>query len=94
MSDPMMAASSIPLPTYQTMQGTRDPLPVSSPKLLDATAGAAAERSADAKQDDFQAYLDQSSITLVEKDRERRLDAADLIGQASVYRQPGIDVPV
>lgn len=90
MSDPMMATSSIPIPTYQTMQGTRDPLPVSSPKLAAATAQSRTE----AQQDDFKTYLDQSSITLLEKGRSRQLDAADMISQTGIYRQPGVDFPV
>ena len=39
--------------------------------------------------DAFKAYLDQTSITLIESDQTRRRDAADLIGEQSVYRQPG-----
>lgn len=94
MSDPMMAASSMPVPTYQTMQGTRDPLPVSSPKLIEKTATTRLDDDRQDAGEDFKAYLDQTSITLVEKDQRKRLDAADLISQTSIYQQPGANVPL
>lgn len=90
MADPMMAVSSIPLPTYQTMQGTRDPLPVSSPKLIETNAANQAEADRSAAGDAFKTYLDATSITMVEKVLKRQLDAADLISQGSIYGQPGV----
>ncbi len=89
MSDPIQATSSIPLPAYQTLQGTRDPLPVSSPRAIARQADATASARATEADDAFKAYLDQTSITLIESDQTRRRDAADLIGEQSVYRQPG-----
>lgn len=94
MSDPIQASSTIPLPTYQTLQGTRDPLPMTSPAAIEKDSDADVEaRQADEKAD-FKAYLDKTSITLLEKTRAQQLDAADLISQSSTYLQPGVNVPL
>lgn len=92
MSDPIQATSSIPLPAYQTLQGTSDPLPVSSPRAIERQADASATARTNEADDAFKAYLDQTSITLIERDQSRQRDAADLIGDQSVYRQPGINL--
>ncbi|WP_375453297.1 hypothetical protein [uncultured Methylobacterium sp.] len=90
MIDPTPFARSTPLPDHQTAQASRDPLPVSSPKAIAQNADVRTERSAVAQADAFQTYLDQTSITLVESTtKKRHLDAADLIGQQSVYVAPG-----
>jgi hypothetical protein len=93
MSDPIQSSSSIPLPSYQTLQGTRDPLPVTSPKAIERDAATRVEADRTDDMQAFQDYLDQGSITMVEDlNRKRQLDAADLIGRGSIYGQPGTSV--
>lgn len=92
MSDPIQATSSIPLPTYQTLQGTHDPLPVSSSRAIERQADAATSAQRVEAEDAFKAYLDQTSITLIESNHRHQRDAAELIGDQSVYRQPGVAV--
>ena len=94
MSDPMQATSSIPIPTYQTMQGTRDPLPVSSPRAMARDVQVETEARADKAGDAFKDYLDQTSITVLERRTGQQRDAADLISQGSTYLQPGINLPL
>lgn len=92
MSDPIQATSSIPIPIYQTLQGTRDPLPVSSSRAIEQKADAANSAQRSEADDGFKAYLERTSITLIESNQRKERDAADLIGEQSVYRQPGIAV--
>lgn len=94
MSDPIQATSSIPLPAYQTLRGAHDPLPVTGAKAIEQNATARAEQDRSEEGAAFKDYLDQTSITVVEKDRQQRRDAADLIAQTSIYLQPGTAVPL
>ena len=90
MADPIQASSSIPLPSYQTLKGGHDPLPVSSPRALDRSSTARAEDDAANTAGAFKDHLDQTSVTLVEKSKPRKeVDVVDLINSGSVYGQPG-----
>ena len=95
MADPIQSSSSIPLPSYQTLKGGQDPLPPSSPRALDKSSTARAKGDADAADSFKRDYLDQSSVTLVEKAKPKKeADAVDLIQQGSVYGQPGTTTTV
>lgn len=89
MTDALQASSSLPLPAYQTIQGSHDPLPPSSPQALSkALDTRSADNKADAV-DDFKSYLDQSSVTLLAKTETKpEVDTAALISQSSVYSTP------
>ncbi len=95
MPDPIQASSAMPLPSYQTLQGTRDPLPLSSPaelrKSADSRTGTDEARAADA----FKDYLDRTSITTVERQqRKPEADAVDMFLQNSAYGQAGVTTPI
>lgn len=89
MTDALQASSSLPLPAYQTIQGSHDPLPLSSPQALSKALDArSAGDQADAV-DDFKAYLDKTSVTLLAKTETKpEVDTAALISQSSVYSTP------
>lgn len=91
MMDQVQRTSVVPLPVYQTIEGSHDPLPVTSPRLQEQKASDRAEAGIAAQSDAFKDYLDQSSITVVEDvSKKRHPDAADLISRNSVYVGPGL----
>ena len=95
MVDPIQRSSSIPVPSFQTEQGTQDPLPVSSPREQKRVGDDIREQD---RQDDgaaFEDYLNDSSIMTLEKaKRGQNVDAAGEIESASVYSQPGHKTPI
>ena len=95
MPDPIQSSSSIPLPSYQTIQGSHDPLPVSSPRSLDRSAATRAADDGAVRADAFKSYLDQTSITVVERAKPKvQADVVDLINAGNVYAQPGTTMPL
>ena len=93
MIDQVQRTSTVPLPAYQTVAGSQDPLPITSPRLQEEKATDRAEAGMTAQSDAFKDYLDQSGITVLEDvSKKRHPDAADLIGQNSVYVAPGLVV--
>lgn len=93
MIDQVQRTSVVPLPAYQTIEGSHDPLPITSPRLQEQTASHRAEAGIAAQSDAFKDYLDQSSITVLEDaSKKRHPNAADLISQNSVYVVPGLVV--
>lgn len=93
--DPIQNSSSLPLPNYQTVQGSHNPLPVNGPEqatqdTLQATNTANANATSD-----FEAYLNASSITQIISDHANaEYDAAQAIRNSSVYKDPGQSTPV
>ena len=88
MPDPIQASSAMPLPSYQTLQGTS---PTEIRKSADSRTGTDESRAADA----FKDYLDRTSITTVERQQRRpEADAVDMFLQNSVYGQAGVTTPI
>jgi hypothetical protein len=63
MVDSIQASVSIPIPKYQTGEGTHDPLPTTSPAEIDRSDNARHDQTQQTKKDDFEHYLNQRSIT-------------------------------
>jgi len=95
MVDPIQRTSSVPVPQFQTEQGTQDPLPVNAPREQQRVGDDIRE---DDRQDDgaaFEDYLNDSSIMTLEKaKRGQNVDTAGEIESASVYSQPGQKTPL
>lgn len=89
MADPLQRVSSVPLPAFQTQHGKHDPLPVDSPETLERHHEAVEGRDDKEKNDQFEAYLNQSGVTTLEKDQGGgRFDPVSHITADSVYTQP------
>lgn len=93
--DPIQNSSTVPLPNYQTVQGSHNPLPVNGPEqsaqdTLQATNTANANATSS-----FEAYLNASSITqLISDQANSEYDTAQAIRNSSVYKDPGQSTPI
>lgn len=95
MVDSVQRASSVPVPQFQTEQGAQNPLPLEAPKEQNRLEDLAKSASQTGSSDRFEDYLNQSSITTLEKAQEKttRFDPAAEIAAASVYAQPNGKTP-
>ncbi|WP_378941120.1 hypothetical protein [Mesorhizobium sp. ANAO-SY3R2] len=89
MVDSVQRTSSLPVPDFVTARGTQSPLPLNSPaehrKVDDKVKSANTEAGADR----FEDYLNQASISTLEKaQRSAEFDPAGDIVANSVYTQP------
>lgn len=90
MVDPIQARSSIPLPRQQTGEAARDHLPINSRKDVETVAAGGVQAKQETQRDQFEDYLNQSSVTTLEKVQAgRHFDPVDEITANSVYAQPG-----
>jgi len=89
MVDSIQRSSSTPVPDFVTAKGTRDPLPLASPAeraKVDDKANLAKNQT---EQDKFEDYLNQSSISALEKAQtSNTFDPVNDIVANSVYTQP------
>ncbi len=94
MVESIQKTSSLPVPDFHTQKGAKDPLPLNAPneaRRRDDTVRDAAARD---RQDGFEAYLNETSITTLEKaQRGASFDTAAEIAAASVYK-PGGKSPI
>lgn len=89
MVDSVQRGNSVPVPPFQTEQGAHNPLPLNAPKELNRVDEAAGQADGDTQSDGFEAYLNQSSITTLEKNQaSNRFDPVKEIVAGSVYTQP------
>lgn len=89
MVDSVQRTSSVPVPDFVTAKGTQNPLPVTSPAERGKVDDKVKLANSQANQDNFEAYLNQSGITTL--DRERRSGEFDPVGDIvanSIYTQP------
>jgi|GEM_PF-5937371 len=85
MVDSIQSTSSIPVPVYQQVKGSLDPLPPDSKEMQ-------ARIDQDNK---FQDYLDQASISNLEANQQTtEYNVADDIQKKGVYKAPGESSPV
>lgn len=89
MADAIQRTSSIPVPDFVTAKGTQNPLPLTSPAERTKVDDKVTQANGETNQDKFEAYLNQSSISTLEKQQPgRTFDPADDIVANSVYSQP------
>jgi hypothetical protein len=89
MVDSIQASVSIPIPKYQTGEGTHDPLPTTSPAEIDRSDNARHDQTQQTKKDDFEHYLNQRSITnLAETTKSQSFDTVKDIEERGVYHHP------
>ncbi len=94
-STTMPAVSQTPLPRYQTIEATRDPLPVSSTRSLNETLEARGEQTAVSRNKDFEDYLNNTSIlTTTSTTRSIVFDPIQELERQSIYLQPGMRQPI
>lgn len=95
MVDPIQRTSSVPVPSFQTEQGTQDPLPVNSAREQQRVGD---DIRKDDKQDEtaaFEDYLNDTTILTLEKAKQgTTADPAGEIESGSVYSQPGQKSPI
>lgn len=90
MVDPIQRSSALPLPDFQTNQGTHNPVPLEAPREEQRLTEQVRGNDKDNATRDFADYLKDSSILTLEKAHEgKRYDPVDEITSASVYSQPG-----
>lgn len=89
MVDSVQRNSSIPVQPFHTEQGVHNPLPLNAPKELNRVDDAVKQADSDKQDDGFEDYLNQSSITTLEKNQaSNRFDPVSEIVAGSVYTQP------
>lgn len=89
------AISQTPLPRHQTIEATRDPLPVSSTRSLNETLEARGEQTAVTRNRDFEDYLNNTSITSTSTPtRTVAFDPIQELERQSIYIQPGMRQPI
>ena len=90
MVDAIQSRSSIPRPLAQTELGSQNRAAIDSPKDSRSEDASASEKRTASSADRFEDYLNQTSITTLEKaDRTTAFDPAAEITANSVYAQPG-----
>jgi hypothetical protein len=95
MSDPIQRSSSLPVPAYQTLQGSQNPAETSSPKSIQRADDTVVEAKEETRTGNFEDYLNQQSVTTLEKTIETTVfDTASAINKDGVYQQPGVNTPV
>lgn len=95
MIDSVQKTSTVPVPGYQTQQNNQDPAPVTSPDRISKDDDKRLAPSRDSKKDDFESYLEQSSIShLQENSKSSRHDTVADIKRNSVYGDPGQSTPI
>lgn len=90
MVDSIQRSSSNPLPRFQTEQGSQDPLPLNAPKETNRVAEEVKEADGERNQANFEDYLNQTSITTLEKAQQKTdtFDPVEDVVASSVYTQP------
>jgi hypothetical protein len=90
MVDPIQRTSALPLPDFQTNQGTHNPVPLEAPREQQRLTDQVRGNDKDNSSRNFEDYLNRSSITTLEKAHQGKpYDPVDEITSASVYSQPG-----
>ena len=95
MADPIQARSSIPVPVYQQVKGSLDPLPPESKEMQARIETNQGDKKVETQDDKFKDYLDQASITNLEANQQgTEYSVADDIQNKSVYKTPGETSPI
>lgn len=89
MVDSIQRTSSLPVPDFVTAKGKQDPLPLNSPAEHGKVDDKVKLANGEANEEKFEAYLNQSSISTLEKAQQSsEFDPAGDIVANSVYTQP------
>lgn len=95
MVDSIQRTSSVAIPEFQTGEGQKDPLPLDAPKERARTDERMKATSAQGEAERFEAYLNQTSISTLEKNQQAgRFDPAREITADSPYGQPAHKAPI
>lgn len=93
--DAIQNSSNLPLPNFQTVQGSHNPLPINGPEQTTQDSIQAANTATTNTTSEFEAYLNASSITQLISDKvNSEYDAAQAIRNSSVYKDPGQSTPI
>jgi hypothetical protein len=89
MVDSIQRSSSVPVPDFVTAKGKQNPLPINSPAEQGKVDDKVKLANGQANGDAFEAYLNQSEISTLEKAQQSgEFDPAGDIAANSVYTQP------
>ena len=89
MVDSIQRTSSVPVPDFATAKGKQNPLPINSPAEHGKVDEKVKLANGQANEETFEAYLNQSSISTLEKAQQSgEFDPAGDITANSVYTQP------
>lgn len=95
MIDRIQVTSTLPLADHLTEKNNRDPGPVNSPRVTKESDDKRTEPSENARKDDFEDYLKDSSIlNLTEAKKSNQFDPLADLKKNSIYTDPGKDFPI
>lgn len=95
MVDSVQKTSLIPLPQHQTTTGQHDPLPLNGQEATKKVDDKQAQTGNETSSSNFEAYLNQQSITALERTQKgSQFDPASDITSSSPYSGSGETTPL